>query len=160
MAKKNLVMLIALFCLLGSGIILAPLQAPQPISVSKESDMSSLEDKTSKIKSSAMSYTNVTAISDDATLWNTGTSLCSDIAIDNDGNIYVIWVDNTPGIWRYDGGDYEIMFKNYSVATEEWSNITVLSDGWNGVWGWNTENSDSPAIAVNKTNGNIYVVWL
>ncbi len=161
MAKKNIMMLIALFCLFGSGIILAPLSSPQPIAVSDESDLSSIEDNTSKPKASTVTYSNVTIVSDnwdDGKEWNDGSSDCPDIAVDKWGNFHAVWVDSTDGPWE-SAGETEIMYANYTKATGQWSNATVISDKWEDGNDWSNDDSDSPAIAVDES-GNIYVVYI
>ncbi len=97
-----------------------------------------------------MNWSNATVISDDSSGWNDWTSWYPAIATDNNGNIHVVWEDNTDGEW---GTDVEIMYVNYTVAG--WSNVTVISDDYTG---WNDDSSRRPRIAVDN-NGNIHVVW-
>jgi len=89
--------------------------------------------------------------------WNDGWSIGPDIAIDSSGNIHVVWLDGTEGIWGGgEGSDDEIMYVSYSSATG-WSNATVISDGFNNIY-WNDDRSIQPAIAI-ANNDNIHVVW-
>ena len=118
-------------------------------------------DNNFNLKLSTQIEANVTVISDgfNGTWgWNDGWSEIPEIAVDDDGNIHVVWTDDTAGIWGAGGGDYEIFYVKFSVATSQWSNITVLSDGYNDVWGWNDGWSYSPNIAVDNS-GNVHVVW-
>ncbi len=95
-------------------------------------------------------WSNATVISDDATGWNDGWSAAPDIVIDSDGNVHVVWCDDTDGEW---GIDYEIMYAHYIAA--DWSNATVISDDTTG---WNDDWSIYPDIAIDS-DGNLYVVW-
>ncbi len=95
-------------------------------------------------------WSNATVISDDYTGWNDGDSYGPEIAIDNNGNLHVVWYDTTDGEW---GLDREIMYANYTTAG--WSNATVISDDYTG---WNDGDSEEPSITTDK-NGNIHVVW-
>ena len=96
-----------------------------------------------------------TVISDgyDDIYWNDGWSSHPQIAIDNSGNIHVVWQDDTDGIW---GSDLEILYVSYTKV-EGWSNATVISDGYNDMY-WNEEWSLSPDMAIDSS-GNIYIVW-
>jgi len=75
--------------------------------------------------------------------WNGGKSEYPAIATDLDGNVHVVWNDNTPG------GDMEIYYKRSSDGGSTWT-IQRLT--------WNSENSYVPAIAIDPS-GNIHVVW-
>ncbi|MFX1456920.1 MAG: hypothetical protein ACFFDB_16210 [Promethearchaeota archaeon] len=103
---------------------------------------------------------NVTVISDgfNGTYWNDGLSEIPEIAADTFGNIHVVWIDDTEGVWGGGVDDYEIFYANYSATTNQWSNITVLSDGYNDVWGWNDDSCYGPKIAADNF-GNLHVVW-
>ncbi|MFX1451660.1 MAG: hypothetical protein ACFFCM_12495, partial [Promethearchaeota archaeon] len=101
-------------------------------------------------------WSNVTVISDGyggIWGWNLDSSFYPDITFDASDNLHVVWQDQTNGIW---GSDEEIMYANYTSAG--WSNVTVISDGYGGAWGWNDGYSSSPAISIDKI-GNIHVVW-
>ncbi|NVM04730.1 MAG: hypothetical protein HWN67_20590 [Candidatus Helarchaeota archaeon] len=100
----------------------------------------------------AMGWSNATVISDDATGWNTETSYDPDIAIDGDGNVHVVWYDDTDSVGEW-GTDLEIMYANRTGAG--WSNATVISDD---ATGWNDGSSLYPDIAIDG-NGNVHVVW-
>ncbi|MHA2283632.1 MAG: hypothetical protein ACXAC5_22550 [Promethearchaeota archaeon] len=112
------------------------------------------------LRMSAQTQENVTVISDgfNGIYWNDGGSEIPEIAADGSGNIHVVWIDDTAGIWTNGINDYEIFYANYSATTSQWSNISVLSDGYNDVWGWNDDTSLNPKIAVDNS-GNIHVVW-
>jgi len=86
--------------------------------------------------------------------WNDGWSVRPDLAIDSSNNIHVVWSDGTEGIW---GTDLEIMYACYTEATG-WSNITVISDGYNDIY-WNDGWSNFPSIAIDKDD-RIHVVWM
>ncbi|MFX0037043.1 MAG: hypothetical protein ACFE9I_15540 [Candidatus Hermodarchaeota archaeon] len=106
-------------------------------------------------------WSNITIISDgfnDMWGWNDDWSYSPSIAVDNSGNIHVVWSDYSSGKWHDSYDDAEIMYVKYSVTTSQWSNVTILSDGWNNVWGWNNESSEDPAI-VTDNSGNVHVVW-
>ena len=104
----------------------------------------------------SIGWSNVTIISDDETGWNDGLSFDSDIYIDINDNIYVVWQDTTMGYWKNNPTDSEIMFVSHMHETG-WSNITVISDGFNNIY-WNTDESESPSIIVDSS-GTIHVIW-
>ena len=99
-------------------------------------------------------WSKATVISDgfNGIYWNNETSASPSIAVDSDGVIHVVWGDGTDGWW---GSDAEIMYVSNSGTG--WSNATVISDGFNGIY-WNNETSQSPSIAVDS-DGVIHVVW-
>jgi len=99
---------------------------------------------------STSSWSKATVISDDSTLWNDGGSYSPSLAVDNNGNVHVVWYDYTSGEW---GNDVEIMYANNTGSG--WSNATVISD--DGTL-WNDGGSYSPSLAVDSA-GNIHVVW-
>ncbi len=105
--------------------------------------------KKSQFISSRVSWSNATVISDDITGWNVDLSNSPSIATDNDGNVHVVWSDDTNGVW---GTDYEILYVNYTITG--WSNVTAISD----IYGWNDDSSFYPDIATDK-NGDLHVVW-
>lgn len=71
-----------------------------------------------------------------------------DIAVDNSGNAYVVWRDNRNGT-----NNYDIYFtRKVSTATSFGTNYKVNDDT-------GTADQSSPAIAVDKLTGYIYVVW-
>ncbi|NVM03954.1 MAG: VCBS repeat-containing protein [Candidatus Helarchaeota archaeon] len=97
----------------------------------------------------AAGWSNATLISD-IYGWNDDNSWNPSIAMDNNGNIHVAWLDYTDGEW---GTDSEIMYTNYTVAG--WSNATVISDDYTG---WNDGTSTQTSISTDN-DGNIHVVW-
>ena len=87
--------------------------------------------------------------------WNTGPSDEPALALDSEGGIHVVWADETATpLWGMDG---EIMYVKYT-PTAGWSNASVISDGYNGVW-WNLGTSAHPAVAVDAF-GALHVVWM
>jgi hypothetical protein len=88
----------------------------------------------------------------DGTYWNVGLSVNPDIIIDANGVVHVLWDDFTSGVW---GSDYEIMHANYTISNG-WSNVTIISDGYGGVY-WN--NGNSQYVATKYGNGKVHVVW-
>jgi hypothetical protein len=103
---------------------------------------------------------NITIISDgygDDWGWNDKASNYSAIEIDDSGNLHVVWSDGTDHTGKW-GTDTEIMYAKYSEASNQWSNATVISDGYMNVWGWNDRDSLYPDIAIDSSN-NIHVVW-
>ena len=106
------------------------------------------------LKSSAVDFSNATVVSDgfDGVYWNDASSYNPDIAIDSSDKVHAVWYDYTDGVW---GTDIEIMYATYTTATG-WSNATVISDGYSGVY-WNDGTSNDPEIAVSTKQ--IEVVW-
>ncbi len=102
-----------------------------------------------------MGWSNATVISDGykGIYWNNGYSNTPSIDTDNNGGLHVVWYDTTNGLW---GSDFEIMYANYTAGSG-WSNATVISDGYNGIY-WNTGDSYYPEVAV-ENRGTIHVVW-
>ena len=100
-------------------------------------------------------WTNVSLISDgfNGDYWNDGDSYYPSIAVDNSGGIHVVWYDYTEGAW---GTDTDIMYASYAEA-KSWSNITVVSDGYNGTY-WNNGDSFFPDICADNS-GDIHIVW-
>ncbi len=103
--------------------------------------------------SSGWSFATVISDGYDDIYWNNDWSVNPVIAIDSSNNIHVVWADETNGIW---GTDTEIMHVSYSSSTG-WSNVTVISDGYNNNY-WNSDDSLQPAITIDN-NDNIHVVW-
>ncbi len=93
-------------------------------------------------------WSNAIAISD-LYGWNDDDSHVSRIAVDYNGNLHVVWQDDTDGEW---GTDREIMYTNYT--TSGWSNATCVSDAY----GWNNGDSRYPNVAADDS-GNVHVVW-
>ncbi len=115
-----------------------------------------LNDINFNIRTSSWDFANATVISDGIQdiIWNDGMSYYPEIAIDNSGNLHVVWADDTDGTW---GTDEEIMYASYTTATG-WSIATVISDGYMGSY-WNDDWSGYPDIAIDSS-GNIHVVWI
>ncbi|KKL78123.1 hypothetical protein LCGC14_2027980 [marine sediment metagenome] len=107
------------------------------------------------IKLSTANFSNISVLSDgfSGIYWNDATSFSPAIAVDSSDAVHVVWDDHTDGIW---GVDREIMYAKYTNATG-WSNATVISDGFNGIY-WNDGTSSSPAIAVDSSDA-VHVVW-
>ncbi len=105
--------------------------------------------------SEATGWSNITIISDgyNSIYWNDGGSYVPSITVDSSNSIHVVWEDWTNGIW---GTDSEVMYVSYSEASG-WSNVTVISDGFNDIY-WNDDLSSTPDIVVDR-NDNIHVVW-
>ncbi len=103
----------------------------------------------------ATGWSNVTVISDGygGSYWNEGNSFNPAIAVDSSNQVHVVWHDETNGVW---GTDIEIMYVTYTTATG-WSNVTVISDGYDGSY-WNDGGSYDPAIAIDSSD-KVYVVW-
>ena len=99
-----------------------------------------------------ITWTNATIVSDDGTNWNNGLSIFAEIAVDTNEIVHVVWQDYTDGVW---GIDTEIMYSLYNGT--EWSNATVVSDGYNETY-WNDDSSFDSSIAVSK-DGKAYIVW-
>lgn len=86
--------------------------------------------------------------------WNNGSSSSPDIAVDSQGNTYVVWSDDTNSSRTW-GTDNEIMIAKH-VSGEGWSNVTVISE-FKGNY-WNDDDSYGPSIAIDVYD-NIHVVW-
>jgi len=74
-------------------------------------------------KRTAAGWSNVTIISDDSTGWNDGSSEFPDIAIDGNGNLHVVWSDDTDGEW---GTDKEIMYSSKSIETPDNNQVNLI----------------------------------
>ena len=100
-------------------------------------------------------WSNATVISDGylGYYWNDGDSRDPMIDLDNSGNLHVVWYDKTEGKW---GSENEIMYVNYTEGVG-WSNITVISDGYNGTY-WNDGVSRYSSFIIDSSE-NIHVVW-
>jgi len=86
------------------------------------------------INNTGSGWTNVSVVSDDATLWNDGTSSFPYLIVDESNNLHITWNEGTDGEW---GTDYEIMYANMTGTPlpPEWlsdfTNATVISDDYN-----------------------------
>ena len=143
--KRNI--LIYLIFILSIGLSSLFMYSPIPYDLK-----SNVEENTLKINS--INKYNISIISDgyNEIFWNNGNSNTPKIVIDNNNFTHVVWYDYTEGIW---GIDIEIMYASYDGS--EWSNATVISDGYNGIF-WNDGISYSPNIAVDS-NDSLYVVF-
>ncbi len=106
---------------------------------------------------SVASWTNATVISDKIGIipWeNDDESRYPSITTDSNGNLHVVWEDDTNGAWNQWGNDIEIMYANFTVSSG-WSNAIVISDDSTQ---WNDGNSTRPKIVIDN-NDNIHVVW-
>ena len=103
---------------------------------------------------SDLGWSNATVISDgyNSSYWNDEFSWNPAIAVDSSDSVHIVWYDETDGVW---GIDTEIMYVNFTKINK-WSNITILSDGFNGVY-WNDDSSSDPAIA--SSTNQVHVVW-
>ncbi len=107
------------------------------------------------LKSSAVSFSNATVISDgfNGVYWNDDDSWNPAVAVDSSNIVHALWYGSTDGPW---GTDLEIIYANYAITTG-WSNVTIISDGFGGVY-WNDGASTHPAVAVDSNN-TVHVVW-
>jgi hypothetical protein len=85
--------------------------------------------------------------------WNDGESQNPSLAVSDDGTVHVVWDDDVTGSW---GTDREILYAKY-VSGSGWSNVSVISDGFEGTY-WNTGFSLESSIAVSM-EANIHVAW-
>ncbi len=77
-------------------------------------------------------------------------SYYSDIKIDNDGNIHVIWLDTTNNLLG-SGADSDLFYIQRSVTTQSWSSLELVSEE-------STNGCDTLALAVD-THNRVHVVW-
>lgn len=75
--------------------------------------------------------------------WSSGHSIRPDAAIDSSDNIFLVWVDRTPG-------NYEIYFKQSTDSGASWLGTTRLT--------WTSAEDDNPSIITDSSN-NIHIVW-
>ena len=77
-----------------------------------------LNDINFNIRTSSWDFANATVISDGIQdiIWNDGMSYYPEIAIDNSGNLHVVWADETNGVW---GTDQEIMYTSILIHKAE-----------------------------------------
>jgi len=103
---------------------------------------------------SDLGWSNATVISDgyNSSYWNDEFSWNPAIAVDSSDSVHIVWYDETDDVW---GIDTEIMYVNFTKINK-WSNITILSDGFSGVY-WNDDSSSDPAIA--SSTNQVHVVW-
>jgi hypothetical protein len=113
----------------------------------------------SSLRRASWDYSNVTCVSDgfNGYYWNDLVSTHPSIAIDNQGNIHVIWEDRDYGPWGGGSTDTEILHALYDINTNQWSNVSCVSDPVDGE-DWNIDLSDEPSIAVDS-QGNAHAVW-
>ncbi|MBN1215369.1 MAG: hypothetical protein JXA99_07975 [Candidatus Lokiarchaeota archaeon] len=110
------------------------------------------------INLNSMRMMNISIVSDGfmEKYWNNNTSTTPSIVVENSGKIHIVWEDFTEGIWGEAPFDTEIMYCSYTKGFG-WSNVTVISDGYNSEY-WNNDTSSSPSIGVDPS-GKIHVVW-
>jgi len=72
-----------------------------------------------------------------------------DIAVDEEGNVYIVWDDKMDILSA--GTDEDIFCRCWNASIGAWSSVSLLSNGSNTY-------STYPSIATD-TVGNIYVVW-
>ncbi len=103
-------------------------------------------------------WVNATVISDgfEGFYWNDGECDLAKIAVDSKGNLHVVWMDRSNGIWKQGSNDWEIMYVKY-IPYVGWTNVTVISDGYEGFY-WNDDQSWEPDIAIDNQD-TIHVVW-
>ncbi len=99
-------------------------------------------------------WSDATTVSNSGGGWNTGDSVTPSMIIYND-TLHLIWVDSTLGEWT-NGLENEIMYATHAPS-QDWSNATVISDGYNGVW-WRSGLLSDPTIAVDS-RGGLHVAW-
>jgi len=162
MKRKLIIKLLLLFNLIIFGGLILLLTVPSYKTSSIDFNIGSktrfIGSSFSDLKSSYLIFTNITVISDmyEGVEWNNDTSDNPDIAVDNSGNLHVVWQDYSPGEWG-GGSECEILYANYTSATGKWSNVTVVSDMYQGVE-WNTDDSSDARIVVDSSD-NLHVIW-
>ncbi len=93
----------------------------------------------------AGTWSNTTIVSTESTSWSLGASL----EVEQNGKVHLAWFDSTP----LDGNsDYDIFYKNYTVAAGTWSNTTIVSTESDG------GGSRNPTLVVGA-DGTIHVAW-
>jgi hypothetical protein len=78
-----------------------------------------------------------------------GNSYYASIAMDDYGNVNVVWQDLTD--YNGAGTDWDIFYKRWNATNNTWMTTAVVSTGLSG-------NSNSPSIAMDDY-GNVYMVW-
>ena len=81
---------------------------------------------------------------------STDTSEYPDIAVDCNGNVHVVWNDNTND-YLGSGTDIDVFYKRWNATSETWTLTEVVSNE-------SSVASEKPKIDVDQ-NGNAYVVW-
>lgn len=74
------------------------------------------------------------------------------IAVDDSGNVHVVWSDNTD--YAGAGADYDIFYKYWNISTRIWSGHVNATDVVSNISGW----SWRPDITVDSS-GNVHVIW-
>ena len=88
-----------------------------------------------------MEYNNTTIVSDGLTYWNDASSTDPAVAVDSNDKVHLVWEDDTDGPWNAGDNTCEIMYAQYTVATGDISNATVISDKWDDGTPWNDDES-------------------
>jgi hypothetical protein len=103
-------------------------------------------------------WLNFTVISDGhgGSYWNTGQSARASLDVDDQGNVYVVWDDNTIGPGISTSSDQEIMYSAYTETTG-WTYPIIISDGYKDSY-WNEETSWLVDLVVDN-QGEVHVVW-
>ncbi len=69
-----------------------------------------------------------------------------DIAVDTDGNVHVVWYDQSD--YNGSGTDDDVFYRRLNATTDTWTETQVLSTFW----------GENPSIGVDPM-GNAHVVW-
>jgi parallel beta-helix repeat protein len=101
-----------------------------------------LEDSSTHIDNSALSWLPATQISDSG---SSDDSSDPDIAVDNTGSVHIVWEDDS------EDHDFDIYYKKWDASTGTFSAITDISS--------TSSASTNPAISADN-KGNIHVVWM
>ncbi|MGQ4876795.1 MAG: hypothetical protein ACP6IY_22230, partial [Promethearchaeia archaeon] len=96
-------------------------------------------------KTSARAWTTTEVISTESD----GDSRFSEVTIDDNNNIHVVWMDASN--YAGSGTDWDIFYKYYNATSGTWSGTEVVS--------WESSgDSQYPTIAVDNES-NVYVAW-
>jgi len=98
-----------------------------------------------EIKTSAYTWLSTEVISTESTL----SSYYAKIAIDNSGNLHLVWHDLTN--INSSGADRDIFYEMWNITTGSWTPTNVISTE-------STTQSYEPSLAVDN-QGNVHVAW-